>query len=123
MNKLIAICGINCEKCEAFIAAKNSDTGKKTEIAEKWSKQFNMKITAEDINCTGCKIEGPHIGYCSMCEVRKCGISRKAENCALCNEYPACATLNNFFKMMPGSGSDKIKKTLDEIKINKNKFY
>jgi len=119
MEKLIAQCGLDCNVCEAFIATKKNDMAKKAEIAKKWSKAFNIKITAEDVNCVGCRIEGLHIGYCSQCEVRKCGISSKTEICAFCNEYPACSTLETFFKMIPGSGADKIKKTLDEIKKNK----
>ncbi|MBN2546644.1 MAG: DUF3795 domain-containing protein [Spirochaetes bacterium] len=120
MEELIAQCGLNCAICEAFIATKNNDESKKIEIAENWNKIYNHKFSAEDINCVGCRMEGAHIGYCTKCEVRKCGISKNVENCAFCNDYPDCKTLNNFFKMIPQNGAEKLKETLDKIKNEKS---
>ena len=116
MDKLIAVCGINCGECEAYIATQNNDMGKKKEIAEKWSKMYNTTLAPESINCVGCKIDGDHIGYCSMCEVRKCGFSKNLDSCALCDEYPDCNTLNAFLKMAPEEGASKIKSNLEKIK-------
>jgi hypothetical protein len=116
MEKLYSICGINCAECDALIATKNNDEALKKSLAEKWSKDYGHQFKVEDINCIGCRIDGAHIGYCGMCEVRKCGFDKKVENCALCAVYPDCKTLNGFLSMAPGEGAEKIKKNLEEIK-------
>jgi hypothetical protein len=117
MNKLIAVCGINCEECEAYIATKNDDMEKRKELAEKWSKLYNTVLPPESINCVGCRVDGKHVGYCEgMCQVRKCGISKNIENCAMCNEYPGCNVLNEFLKMAPEEEASKIKSNLEKIK-------
>ena len=51
-----------------------------------------------------------------MCEIRKCGLSKNVDNCALCNEYPGCNVLNEFLKMAPEEGAIKIKNNLEKIK-------
>ncbi|HOV13908.1 MAG TPA: DUF3795 domain-containing protein [Spirochaetota bacterium] len=119
MNKLIAICGLNCEECEAFIATKNNDDNMRKKLATEWSKLYQHDFKFSDINCVGCKIEGQHIGYCGMCEVRKCGLSKNAKSCGLCSNYPDCDTLNGFLKMAPPEGAEKIKANLEKIKTGK----
>ena len=116
MENLIAVCGLNCSECNAFIATKNNDMTRKEEIAKQWSSMYNAVIPPESINCVGCKVEGNHIGYCSMCEVRKCGLSKNAANCGLCTSYPDCNILNTFLKMAPEEGAKKIKDNLEKIK-------
>ncbi len=116
MENLIAVCGLDCKECEAFIATQKNDLEMKKEIADKWSKLFNTSLSPENINCVGCRVEGNHIGYCSMCEVRKCGFSKNMQSCALCNEYPECNTLNNFLNSAPEDGRTKIKSNLERIK-------
>jgi hypothetical protein len=55
-----------------------------------------MVLKPEDINCDGCLAVGKmQIGYCKMCEIRKCGLDRKILNCGYCVEYP-CDKLSNF---------------------------
>ena len=119
MDKLIAICGIKCGECDAFIATKNNDNDLRKKLADEWSKTYQHDFKSSDINCVGCKIEGQHIGYCGMCEVRKCGLSKEVENCGLCIEYPDCDTLNGFLKMAPDEGAQKIKANLERIKNGK----
>ena len=50
MNKMIAYCGLNCEKCEARLATINNDNELRKEVADKWSKLNNIIITPEMIN-------------------------------------------------------------------------
>ena len=108
---MIAFCGLNCSECGAFLATKNNDNEKRSEMAKLWSKQFNTDIEPADINCHGCHSEGDDIfGYCKVCKIRKCGKEKNVDNCAYCNEY-ACEKLEMVFDMMPGA-----KKRLDEIK-------
>ena len=111
MEKMVAYCGLVCSDCGAFIATKNDDDAKRKEIAEQWSKQFGHPMKPEDINCDGCLAEnGRLIGYCNICEVRKCGVERGVVNCAYCGDY-ACETLEKFFQMAP-----VCKTALDEIR-------
>lgn len=111
MGKLIAYCGLNCTECPAFIATKNDDNAKRKETAELWTKQFGQEIKPEDINCEGCLPDtGKKLGYCFVCEIRKCGQEKGMENCAYCADY-ACEKLEKFFQMAPQN-----KATLDEIR-------
>ncbi len=94
---LLAYCGINCEECEAFIAAKNDDIILKEKVANKWSKLYGTKIKPEDINCQGCKSGGQKGHYCEkMCKISKCCIENNFESCAKCESY-ACKDLQEIF--------------------------
>ncbi len=111
MNQMIAFCGIDCSKCDAFLATQNDDDQKRAEVAKLWSEQYNSNLKPEDINCDGCISESNNIlNYCNICEIRRCGKEKAVLNCAYCDEY-ACEKLENFFKMVPDS---KIK--LDKIR-------
>jgi hypothetical protein len=111
MEKMIAICGINCSECPAFLATQSNDDLKRNEVAEMWSKQFQTSFKPEDINCDGCTTGKERLfGHCHVCEIRKCGREKQVKNCAHCEEY-ICGKLNEFFGMVP-----QTKTTLDEIR-------
>ena len=111
MEKTVAVCGLVCSECPAFLATVNEDDEKRRETAELWSEQYGMELKTEDINCRGCLSGGDEIiGYCRVCEIRKCGLNRGVANCAHCREY-VCEKLEPFFQMVP-----EAKKALDEIK-------
>ncbi|MCP4665727.1 MAG: DUF3795 domain-containing protein [Deltaproteobacteria bacterium] len=98
---MIAYCGLACNECGAFIAAKNDDNEKRAEVAALWSKLFNADIKQEDINCDGCQSEGGILfHHCNVCEIRKCGQEKDVANCAHCDDY-ACEKLEKFFQMVP----------------------
>ena len=114
MDKMIAYCGIVCTECPAFIATQENDDAKRKEVAEMWSKQYNMSVKPQDINCDGCKSEGKRlIGYCHVCEIRKCGQGKYVENCAYCDEY-GCEKLTKFIATVPNA-----KATLEGIRKKK----
>jgi hypothetical protein len=114
MDKMIAYCGIVCTECPAFIATQENDDAKRKEVAEMWSKQYKMAVKPEDINCDGCNSDSQRIlGYCSVCEIRKCGQGKGVENCAHCDEY-ACEKLTKFIAMVPHA-----RETLEEIRKKK----
>jgi len=110
MKKQVAYCGLICTDCGTYIATKTNDMEKKKEMAEKWTKEYKHEFKAEDINCAGCIAEGPHIGYCAMCAIRKCGQEKGVKNCGWCADY-SCDKTEAFFKMAP-----QCKTTLDAIK-------
>lgn len=111
MEKMIAICGINCAECPAFLATCENDDQRRKAVAEMWSKEYQSEFKAEDINCDGChSLTGRLFSQCKVCEIRKCGQEKDLKNCAFCNEYP-CPKLSPFFLMVPQG-----KATLDEIR-------
>ena len=96
MQEIVAYCGLACTECPAYEATKKDDNEARAKVAQQWSKQFQHNFKAEDINCTGCLSVGDvQFGYCSMCDIRKCGADRKVSNCAYCIEYP-CDRLGDF---------------------------
>ena len=100
-GKMLAMCGLDCAACPAFIARKTDDQALRVKTAAEWSKVFNVALKPEDINCVGClKTKGVHIGHCSECEIRKCGLSRQVKNCALCPDY-SCEKIANFLANVP----------------------
>lgn len=104
MSEMVAVCGLLCNECGAFIATSKNSDEKRTEVAELWSQQFNTNIRPEDINCDGCTSDSDRIfSHCKVCEIRKCGKERAVANCANCDEY-ACEKLEGFFKMAPEAG-------------------
>ena len=101
MPEMIAFCGIDCNACPALIATRTNDAALRAKTAAEWSKSFGHDFKPEQVNCVGCPTPtGTHIGYCSMCEIRKCATGRKVATCADCADY-ACATLAKFHKNAP----------------------
>ena len=93
-NKLIAYCGLDCEKCEARTATVNGDDKLRRKVAEKWSELNGVSITPEMINCLGCRAEGVKTPYCdSLCPIRKCAKNRGFETCGECETMSDCEKL------------------------------
>jgi hypothetical protein len=111
MEKMVAVCGLICSECPAFIATQKNDEWERRKVAETWSKDYKVDLKPADINCLGCIIDTEKLfNYCKVCEIRKCGKEKKVNNCAYCTEY-ACDKLSDFFKIAPIA-----KTNLDEIK-------
>ena len=64
MNEYIAYCGLDCETCEARLATVNNDDALRQRVAREWSELNGVEITAEMINCSGCRIPGVKTPYC-----------------------------------------------------------
>jgi hypothetical protein len=110
MEKMIAVCGLACTDCPAFIATQNDDDAKRRKVAESWSSE-KFTLTAEDINCDGCLTKGGRlVAFCNDCEIRACGLERELANCAYCGDYP-CVKLNKMFDQ-----TSEARKNLDEIR-------
>ena len=101
MATLIAACGLDCAKCDAYIATRANDQVALVALAEKWSKEYNASgLTAADVQCDGCMVEGRKIGHCSECQIRLCVMERGLANCAVCPDY-ACEKLMGFLQQVP----------------------
>lgn len=77
MNHLtVAICGLDCEKCEAYIATKNDDQALREKTAKLWSELNNAPILPEHINK----------GY---------------ETCGVCPEKDTCSIVSAIWQRNP----------------------
>ena len=94
MNKMIAYCGLDCEKCDAYIATKNNDQALREKTAKLWSELNNATILPEHINCEGCRVDGVKTVFCqSMCAIRQCALKKGMTTCGDCPELEKCPTL------------------------------
>jgi len=104
MNQLIACCGLDCETCDARIATVKNDNKLREETADKWREMYQVQnITAESINCTGCRIDGAKIEHHNTCEIRKCCESKNFNTCGDCNELDTCQTVAFVIQNVPGT--------------------
>ncbi len=94
MRKLIAFCGLDCEKCEARAATVNNDEALRVKVAAEWSELNGVQITPEMIRCVGCRIDGVKTPYCDrMCPIRQCALLKGADTCGSCDEMDTCEKL------------------------------
>ena len=91
MNRMIACCGLDCEKCDARIATVNNDDALREKTARLWTEWNKVEITKDMINCVGCRADGVKTPFCdSLCEIRKCAMSKGFATCGVCGELAAC---------------------------------
>lgn len=104
MKRLIACCGLDCEVCDARIATIANDDALREETARKWSEMNNApEITAETINCMGCRTDGPKFGYCAMCGIRSCAEAKGFGTCGECAELDGCPTVAPVLEHAPAA--------------------
>ena len=91
MKDSLAYCGLDCQKCDAWIATMNDDDQLRNEVAAAWSRLNNVLILPEMIYCDGCKEVGRKTIYCeSICQVRQCAIDQGYHTCAECFQLEHC---------------------------------
>ena len=116
LNKMVAFCGLDCEKCDAYIATKNNDHALCEKTAKLWSELNNAPILPEHINCEGCRMDGAKTVFCgTLCKIRKCAISKEYETCADCAEMASCEIVGAVHK-----NSKEAQLTL--LKVGKDKM-
>lgn len=102
MKEFIGCCGLDCEKCDAYIATKNDDEQLREKTAELWSQYNNVIIKPEMINCVGCRIDGVKTPFCrSMCEIKKCSNKKGFSTCGECDTREKCKTLKEITESNP----------------------
>jgi len=102
MERLIACCGIDCATCDARIATVTNDDVLRKITAEKWAEQFSAPdITAESINCFGCREEGLKFSHCEVCEIRICVHQKGYQTCGECSELDTCSIVGAIHQYMP----------------------
>ena len=91
MRKMIAYCGLDCEKCDAYIATINDDQTLREKTAKAWSEMNQVPILPEHINCQGCRTEGIKTVFCdSLCEIRQCALKKGVKTCGDCPDMKTC---------------------------------
>ncbi len=109
MKQLIACCGLDCEACDARIATINNDDRLREETARKWSEMNNTpEITAETINCLGCRSEGVKFGFCAMCGIRSCALEKGFGTCGECPELNTCMTVAPVLEHSPDARNNLV---------------
>lgn len=115
-EEMLAVCGLDCSSCRAYIATKENDYSKMAETAKLWSR-LEEEFKPEDIPCDGCHTERLHT-FCRRCPVRLCAKARSVIYCGDCSEY-ACGKLESHWKWL-SLGQGKIAKAnLEEYRKNK----
>lgn len=95
MNDMIACCGLDCAKCDAYNATINDDDEMRRKVAKIWSELNGVDITPEMINCLGCRREGVKTPFCeSMCQIRICCTDKGYPACGECGEMESCQKLS-----------------------------
>jgi len=111
MNEYIAYCGLDCEACEARLATVNNDDELRQRVAKEWSELNGVEITAEMINCSGCRIPGVKTPYCdSLCLIRPCARLKQMETCGNCPEMNSCEKL----AMITGNNADALRRLKEQ---------
>jgi hypothetical protein len=114
-EKMLAMCGLDCSVCRAYIATKENDWTKLAETAKLWS-QPGEEFKPEDILCDGCHTERLH-EFCRRCEARVCAKSLQYGNCGDCPQY-FCRKLTALWKSFATVSGEKAKANLDKYKEN-----
>ena len=102
MKDMIGYCGLDCEKCDAYIATINNDQALREKTAKLWTKLNNAPILPENINCEGCRMNGIKTVFCdSLCEIKKCALKKGVATCGDCSESETCPTVGAILKNNP----------------------
>ena len=114
MSSLVAMCGLVCNDCIAFIATQENDDKLREKVVEAWSTE-EEPLRLEDVDCDGCTAGKRLHSFCKVCEVRKCGLERDIENCAYCSEFP-CGKLEKLWRSFRTVSGEEAKANLEEIR-------
>jgi len=94
MKQMIAYCGLDCEKCDAYLATVRNDQALREKTAALWSELNRVTILPEQINCMGCRADGVKTVYCdSLCPIRQCALKKGMSTCGDCPELGKCETV------------------------------
>ena len=94
---MVGFCGIDCLECTAYKATIKGDEKGLEQMAEKFGKGVLGPL---DWVCLGCSPQNRHLlaTYCSTCKIRLCATAKGVSNCAECETFERCATLQDFMK-------------------------
>jgi hypothetical protein len=86
---MIAYCGIDCSKCDSYLATQSENNEELEKVAKKLSKLYSADVKPEYVVCDGCRAEKRRSYYCTnLCKMRKCCIEKKYNSCIECVDFP-----------------------------------
>ena len=93
-KNMIAYCGLDCNKCDAYLATINDDQALREKTARSWAALNHASILPEHINCEGCRVDGIKTVYCdSLCPIRQCALKKGMATCGDCPDMEDCKTV------------------------------
>ena len=102
MRDMIGHCGLDCEKCDAYLATIHDDQALREKTAKLWAKLNNAPILPEHINCEGCRVDGAKTVYCeSLCAIRQCALKKGMATCGGCQELAQCQAVGMVLSANP----------------------
>ena len=104
MKNRIGYCGLDCERCDAYIAIITDDQALREKTAALWAKLNDVPILPEHINCEGCRENGTKTVFCEhMCQIRKCAKEKNITTCIACSDFRICQTIKEFLENNPST--------------------
>lgn len=104
MKKMIAYCGLDCEKCDAYIATINDNQELRKKTAKLWAELNNAPILPEHINCQGCRVDGIKTVFCdNMCGIHQCALEKGVATCGDCLDLERCPTVGEILENNPSA--------------------
>lgn len=104
MKRLIAYCGLDCEKCDAYLATLHNDQALREKTAQLWSELNHITILPEDIHCEGCLAEGVKTVFCDkLCEIRQCALKKGITTCGACVKLEKCPKVGKIISNNPAA--------------------
>ena len=104
MKEMIAYCGLDCKKCDAYIATINNDQKLREKTAKLWAELNNSPILPEHINCQGCRVKGVKTVFCeSICCIRQFAMKKGVSTCGECSDLENCPTVGAILENNPSA--------------------
>jgi len=88
IKQMIAPCGHECEDCKVYIATRDKDMEGMKLFSLQLKEQTGKEVRPEDLACEGCLSEGRRLGFCAVCPIRACALSKGYSSCASCPQLP-----------------------------------
>ena len=102
MRNRIAYCGLDCEKCDAYLATIHDDQALREKTAKLWAALNHAPILPEHINCQGCRADGMKTVFCeSLCGIRQCALKKVVSTCGDCPDLDNCQTVGAIISSKP----------------------
>lgn len=111
VEEMMGYCGLDCERCDAYLATIHNDQALREKTAKLWAELNQAPILPEHINCMGCRTDGVKTVFCEhMCAVRQCALKKGVSTCGSCPELESCHTVGAIIQNNPAT-----RKNLDEM--------
>ena len=102
MKNRIAYCGLDCERCDAYLATIHDDQALREKTAKLWSELNQATILPEHIHCLGCREDGVKTIFCQcLCGIRQCALKKGVKTCGDCESLETCQTVGEILAGNP----------------------